>query len=78
MTDEECAEITQAVGAVLAPYAATGKIAGFRMVVAVWREDHQVSPMIIGSHINAEVGKLFENPEFVFAEGGNLVYPKVN
>ena len=65
MTQNEIKELALDVATALRPYAAKGKIAGFRLIVAVNGRPGEVFPLITGSCVSDEVERLLENPEFV-------------
>jgi len=64
MTEDEFRELTIAIDAVVKPYIRAGKVAGFRMVVALIKEKDAVMPLVINSYINDDIANLLKKPEF--------------
>lgn len=76
MTEQEYHELARAVVGLLEPYAASGKIAGFRLILAVFIGEGEVTPLVLGSHMSAEVADLLVNPDFALAaDNGNDMLP---
>jgi hypothetical protein len=65
MTNREIEELCLDIATVLAPYANSGKIAGYRMILAVKVAPGQVIPMVTGSCMSDEVEELLKNPKFI-------------
>lgn len=64
MTEDEMRGLTIEVGAVMQRYAKAGKVAGFKMVVALWHSGEEVIPFICGASVSDGVQALLDDPEF--------------
>lgn len=79
MTEAEMRDMTMEIGSLMESYAKAGKIAGFKMVVAIWHSPDEVTPFVCGAHASDDVQVLLNNPDFAAAaDRVPAVYPGRN